>query len=56
MSKKTILVHCMHGIRMPYLYKKKSFAEKKCINESGYQISYFNNENEAQEIFDIKME
>ena len=56
MSKKIILVHCMHGLRMPFLYKMKSYAEKKCIKEPGYQLSKFNNEDDAKEMFNIKME
>jgi Trm5-related predicted tRNA methylase len=46
----------MHGLRMPFLYKRKSYAEKKCINEPGYQLSEFDSENDAKEIFNIKME
>lgn len=56
MPKKTILVHCLHGLRQPALYVSRGYAERKCAKEPGHQIVFCNNEEEAHQLFNIKME
>jgi hypothetical protein len=54
--KKTILVHCLHGVRPPRLFCRNYAAVKKCTDEPGYQIVKCRDEREASELFAVKNE
>lgn len=56
MKKSTILVHFLNGLKPPHLYQARSWAKKRCEKDPGYEIIECNDENQALELFNLKME